>query len=174
MRTDRNRREWSGRTILVGDTHYLANKEKASRLDERSSAVTGRLVDVLNRLPGTAIPAGAGGGTVLPPRGLIHAGDCIDSGDKPHTTMQETEWAAFADGFGLTGKDGKLKLPIYEVHGNHDSPRGDGLAVQEHRRAQPASRPSALQCRRTVSTTGGTGGGCTSSTSASSSARRRA
>ncbi len=45
--------------------------------------------------------------------------------------MQETEWAEFADAYGLTGKDGKLKVPVYEVHGNHDSPRGDGLAVKK-------------------------------------------
>jgi cytolysin (calcineurin-like family phosphatase) len=45
--------------------------------------------------------------------------------------MQATEWAAFADAYGLTGKNGRLKAPVYEVHGNHDSPRGDGLAVKK-------------------------------------------
>jgi cytolysin (calcineurin-like family phosphatase) len=45
--------------------------------------------------------------------------------------MQQTEWDAFTREFGLTGKDGRLKLPVYEVHGNHDSPRGDGLAVKQ-------------------------------------------
>lgn len=117
--------------FLVGDTHFLANQGTLSRLDERSAAITGRLIDTLNRLPGTAIPARAGGGTVRAPRGVIHAGDCIDSGDKADLRMQRTEWAAFADGFGLTGSDGRLKVPVYEVHGNHDSPRGDGLAVKE-------------------------------------------
>ena len=117
--------------FLVGDTHFLANKEDTAKLDERSAAVTGRLVDFLNKLPGTDIPQGAGGGMVLAPRGVIHAGDCIDTGDKSNVKMQETEWAAFADTYGLTGKDGKLKVPTYEVHGNHDSPRGDGLAVKK-------------------------------------------
>src|SRR5437763_1588186 len=114
--------------FLVGDTHFLANKENTAKLDTRSATVTSRLVDVLNKLPGTEIPKTAGGNTVLAPRGVIHAGDCIDTGDKANVKMQETEWAAFEDGFGLTGKDGKLKVPVYEVHGNHDSPRGDGLA----------------------------------------------
>jgi predicted phosphodiesterase len=117
--------------FLVGDTHFLANKEEPAKLDERSASVTGRLVDWLNKLPGTEIPRTAGGGTVLAPRGVIHAGDCIDTGDKADVKMQQTEWAAFADAYGLTGKDGRLKVPVYEVHGNHDSPRGDGLAVQK-------------------------------------------
>jgi len=116
--------------FLVGDTHFLAQKDAPAKLDERSSGVTSRLVDTLNRLPGTPIPAEAGGGAVLQPRGLIHAGDCIDTGDKSDTRMQQTEWAAFIDSFGLNGRDGRLKMPIYEVHGNHDSPRGDGLVVQ--------------------------------------------
>jgi predicted phosphodiesterase len=126
--------------FLVGDTHFLANKEDPARLDERSAAVTARLVDVLNALPGTEIPAFAGGGTVLAPRGVIHAGDCIDTGDKADVAMQRTEWSAFADAFGLTGEDGRLKVPVYEVHGNHDSPRGDGLAV-ERIAARNKSRP---------------------------------
>jgi hypothetical protein len=117
--------------FVVGDTHYFADKASAAKLDPRSAGANGRLIDVLNRLPGSAIPKGSGGGTVLAPEGLLHAGDCIDSGDKPHAKMQETEWAAFADGFGLTGNDGKLKFPTCEVHGNHDSPRGDGLAVKK-------------------------------------------
>jgi predicted phosphodiesterase len=117
--------------FLVGDTHFLADKENPARLDERSAVVTSRLVDQLNKLPGTEIPQAAGGGNVLAPRGVIHAGDCIDTGDKANVKMQETEWAAFADVYGLTGKDGKLKVPVYEVHGNHDSPRGDGLAVKK-------------------------------------------
>ncbi|MFM7149064.1 MAG: metallophosphoesterase [Gemmataceae bacterium] len=117
--------------FLVGDTHFLADKSEVSKLDERSLAVTSRLIETMNRLPGTEIPGNAGGGKVLPPRGVIHAGDCIDTGDKANTKMQATEWAGFTDAFGLTGKDGQLKMPVYEVHGNHDSPRGDGLAVKK-------------------------------------------
>jgi cytolysin (calcineurin-like family phosphatase) len=117
--------------FVVGDTHFLADKEDVAKLDRRSAAVTARLVDLLNTLPGTQIPGTAGGGTVLAPRGVIHAGDCIDTGDKANVKMQETEWAAFADAYGLTGKDGKLKVPTYEVHGNHDSPRGNGPAVKK-------------------------------------------
>ncbi|MFN9720656.1 MAG: metallophosphoesterase, partial [Planctomycetota bacterium] len=117
--------------FLVGDTHFLADESDTTKLDDRSASITGRLVDVLNQLPGTEIPPEAGGGQVLSPRGVIHAGDCIDTGDKSSVKMQATEWSAFAETFGLTGGDGRLKFPVYEVHGNHDSPRGDGLAVQK-------------------------------------------
>lgn len=117
--------------FLVGDTHFFASKDNPGQLDDRSALVTSRLVSVLNKLPGITIPPEAGGGKVLAPRGVIHAGDCIDTGDKANVKMQATEWAAFADSFGLDGKDGKLRYPVYEVHGNHDSPRGDGLAVKK-------------------------------------------
>ena len=126
--------------FLIGDTHFLANKDDTAKLDTRSAAVTARLVDVLNQLPGSEIPQTAGGGKVRIPRGVIHAGDCIDTGDKANVKMQQSEWAAFTDVYGLSGKDGKLKVPVYEVHGNHDSPRGDGLVVKkiaERNKARP-------------------------------------
>lgn len=127
--------------FLVGDTHYLARQP--NQLDPISAGTNSRLVDHLNRLPGTAIPQNAGGGTVLAPRGLIHAGDLIDSGDRSggvFPQLHQTEWTAFTADYGLTGKDGRLKYPVYEVHGNHDSPGGDGLVIKgiiERNRARP-------------------------------------
>src|SRR4051812_16526650 len=91
--------------ILLADTHYLANRDRPRELDPGSRARTSRLVAWLNRLPGSAIPA-AGGGTAAEPRGVIHAGDVIDSGDRtgaPYLEMQRTEWRAFEEDFGLTG-----------------------------------------------------------------------
>jgi cytolysin (calcineurin-like family phosphatase) len=119
--------------FVVGDTHYLAERNKPETLNAVSAATNARLIDTLNRLPGTEIPKEAGGGTVLAPRGVVHAGDLIDSGDRSggvYPKMQRTEWDAYEAGFGLTGGDGKLKYPVYEVHGNHDSPQGDGLVVE--------------------------------------------
>ncbi|MFO0865065.1 MAG: metallophosphoesterase [Gemmataceae bacterium] len=123
--------------FLIGDTHFLANSANPKELDATSRTVTTRLVDQLNRLAGTQIPEAAGGGTVQTPRGLIHAGDMIDTGDKTGAAaraMQETEWRAFETQYGLTGRDGRLRYPIYEVHGNHDAPAGQGLAIDEIRR----------------------------------------
>jgi predicted phosphodiesterase len=118
---------------LIGDTHFLASKEATEKMDAASLTTNQQLIDRLNQLPGTEIPASAGGGIVAKPRGLIHAGDLIDTGDKTGPTqskMQQTEWASFKETYGLTGKDGRLNFPVYEVHGNHDGPQGDGLPVK--------------------------------------------
>ena len=120
--------------FLVGDTHFLADKENPAKLDPRSASNTSKLVATLNQLAGTTIPKEAGGGKVLAPKGLIHAGDLIDTGDKNGPIaekMQVTEWNSFSETFGLTGKEGKLKMPVYEVHGNHDSPNGQGMPVKK-------------------------------------------
>lgn len=126
--------------LMISDTHVLADSADPAKLDKRSVAVTERFVDRLNTLAGTAIPESAGGGTVRALQGVIHGGDCIDTGDKPRVEMQRTEWDGFKDFYGLTGQDGRLTLPLYEVHGNHDSPRGDGHAVQQIR-ARNSHRP---------------------------------
>lgn len=120
--------------FVIGDTHYLADREQPLMLDPRAGDICGRLVDTLNTLPGTAIPELAGGGKVGRPRGVIHAGDVIDTGDKQGgvtAEMQRTEWAAFARDYGLNGQDGRLKIPVYEVWGNHDSPHGKGHALEQ-------------------------------------------
>lgn len=118
--------------FLVGDTHYLADKDAPDQLDERSRRVTTGLIDTLNELPGTSIPETAAGGIVAHPHGVIHAGDLIDSGDKNGKSwerMQATEWDAYTADFGVDGRDGRLKYPVFEVHGNHDGPHGKGLAI---------------------------------------------
>jgi cytolysin (calcineurin-like family phosphatase) len=126
----------AGRTafFVVGDTHFLADIAQPAKLDDRSAQVCSRLIDTLNRLPGTAIPEAAGGGEVGRADGLIHAGDVIDTGDKNGRTqqsMQQTEWSAFVEQYGLTGADGRLAMPVYEVFGNHDAPHGTGLAIDK-------------------------------------------
>lgn len=129
--------------FVVGDTHFFADPAAADRLHERSAAVTGALVDRLNELPGTEIPERAGGGAVRRPFGVLHAGDVIDTGDKQgklQDAMQRTETAAFERTMGLTGDDGGLAYPVYEVHGNHDGPAGKGPAVEriiERNKARP-------------------------------------
>jgi len=119
--------------FLLGDTHYCADEIETSAMKSSSVDVTGRLVDFLNRLPGTKLPAELGGGTLRKPHGVIHAGDLIDNGDKGpgKYPMAETELGAFIADWGLNGGDGKLNWPVREVHGNHDSPRGDGPVIPE-------------------------------------------
>ena len=119
--------------FVVGDTHFFADAAAPDRLHEKSAAVTGALIDCLNKLPGAEIPERAGGGAVSRPFGVIHAGDVIDTGDKQgklQDAMQRTETAAFERTMGLTGEDGGLDYPVYEVHGNHDGPAGKGPAIE--------------------------------------------
>jgi hypothetical protein len=129
--------------FVVGDTHYLADQEHPAMMTENSAGINSRLVDTLNRLPGTMIPTESGGGSVRAPRGVIHVGDLIDTGDKTgatHVRMQETELAAYVADFGLTGRDGRLRYPVYEVHGNHDAPGGEGAvisAIRTRNRTRP-------------------------------------
>lgn len=121
------------RFFAIGDTHYFANEKSTSELMESSVINCHGLIDTLNKLPGTQIPESIGGGSVGPVQGVIHAGDIIDTGDKRGKTqelMQQREWDGFVSDFGLTGSEGRLKFPVYEVHGNHDSPGGDGLAIE--------------------------------------------
>lgn len=120
--------------FVIGDTHYLADKHSPTKLSVESEESTMRFLTALAGLPGSEIAAEAGGGRVAIPRGLIHCGDIIDTGDKnggPHEQMQRTEFAKFVEDYGLTGRDGKLPYPVYELHGNHDGPRGTGHAVEQ-------------------------------------------
>lgn len=118
----------------ISDTHYLAEKEDPAKIDPESAEVNAALIDTLNKLPGSIIPDTLGGGKVLAPKGVIHTGDLIDTGDKTgpiHEAMQKTEWDAYVADYGLTGTEGKLKYPVYEVHGNHDSPPGKGITIDD-------------------------------------------
>lgn len=120
--------------VFLADTHYLADRKDPSKLDPRSLDTNTRLVELLNKLPGMSIPERAGGGTVATPRAVLHGGDLIDSGDRAggdYVKMQQTEWATYAADYGLSGKDGRIKYPVYEIHGNHDSPQGDGLVIKK-------------------------------------------
>jgi len=117
--------------FLVGDTHYCADQEDFTRMDETSAKYNSRLVEWLNKLPGTEFSAEAGGGMVPAPHGVIHAGDLVDNGDKngAKLKMAETEMAAFVEDWGLNGGDARLRWPVREVHGNHDGPRGDTTVI---------------------------------------------
>jgi hypothetical protein len=118
---------------FVTDTHYLADKEKPETMDPRSAGICRRLVDTLNGLQGAAIPKNAGAGNVVEIAGVIHGGDLVDSADKRggvYSRMYATEFASFEADYGLTGSEGILKYPVYEVYGNHDGPQGDTLVVE--------------------------------------------
>ena len=119
--------------FLIGDTHYCADDESMTSMQTTSADYNHRLIDWLNKLPGTEFPAEIGSGAVPTPDGVIHAGDMIDNGDKgpAKIKMMETEWSAFTADWGLNGNDGRLRWCVREVYGNHDAPHGDTLVIDE-------------------------------------------
>lgn len=121
--------------FVAGDTQLLAELGRNPyRLDPVESLDPAtRFVETLNGLPGTMIPVDLGGGAVSHNiRGMMINGDLIDSGDKTgfvYPQMQQVEWNAFQDIFGLDGTDGDVPFPVYEMHGNHDHPDGDNFVI---------------------------------------------
>jgi acetyl esterase/lipase len=122
--------------FVSGDPQYLAEKsDTPQKLDPYSEEANSRFIQIVNRLPGETIPENLGGGMVTKtPRGMIVAGDLIDSLDKrggSYPAMQRFEWARYKSDYGLKGSDGKLPFPVYELHGNHDGPQGDTFVCDE-------------------------------------------
>ncbi len=97
-------------TFFVGsDCHYGR---------ENNAAINRRVIDEMNALPGTPLPASVGGGFVRTPRGVVLNGDLLDEGFNKETAT--ALWAEFCRDYGLTGTDGRLCFPAYEGFGNHD------------------------------------------------------
>ncbi|HVQ28503.1 MAG TPA: metallophosphoesterase [Vicinamibacteria bacterium] len=89
--------------FVASDSHFgAAGMAEANRV----------LVEQMNSLPGTEYPAEIGG-RVETPRGVLFTGDTTDNG-------RLDEFAEFESVYGLTGKDGLLRYPIFESIGNHD------------------------------------------------------
>lgn len=89
--------------LVVSDTHFGFGGIPAAHES---------LIPKLDAIAGRAYPKPLGG-SVAAPRGLLVTGDLTEWG-KPD------EWEPFAATYGLTGKEGKLHLPVFEVVGNHD------------------------------------------------------
>lgn len=121
--------------FVCGDPQYLAEHSATpAKLDPLSEQANSRFIALLNQLPGSALPKAMGGGHVAKDiRGLLVAGDLIDSLDKNgsvYPAMQRFEWKRFVADYGLVGNDGRIKFPVYEIHGNHDGPQGDSFLVE--------------------------------------------
>lgn len=131
--------------VVVSDTHYTAPQDAPDELVTDIVEVNQRLIDDINSLPEQEFPDELGGGRISPPRGVLHLGDMIDTGDKGigelSVRRQHTEWQAYLRDFGLSGAEGRLKHPVYEVHGNHDSVREMNEVMEsliERNRRRPA------------------------------------
>ena len=89
--------------FVASDSHFGARN---------MSEVNRTLVQQMNELPGTEYPPLLGG-KVDVPRVVLFTGDTTDNG-----TLEE--FAEFENVYGLTGKEGLLRYPVFETIGNHD------------------------------------------------------
>ncbi len=80
--------------------------------DKRSNEQNPLQVAAMNKLPGVPYPHGIGGAVSMP-AGVLIAGDLTDNG-------RDGQLKDFVRLYGLTGKDGVLRYPVYETVGNHD------------------------------------------------------
>ena len=75
------------------------------------------VVSDLNSLPGTTYPGGAG--TVETPAFVAVTGDLTQSYDN-FFQPPAVAWQRFVADYSLTGTEGTLNYPVYEIAGNHD------------------------------------------------------
>ncbi|NUP11709.1 MAG: hypothetical protein HOW73_37155 [Polyangiaceae bacterium] len=93
--------------LLISDLHFGAYMN-----GEPLEPVVYRAVDAMNELRGLTYPS-ALGGRVGDIRGVLAAGDLTEDG-------RPWEWNRFVETMGLTGKEGRLRYPMFESLGNHD------------------------------------------------------
>jgi 3',5'-cyclic AMP phosphodiesterase CpdA len=113
--------------LVAADMHVGWGAVEASTADSDHhpapiDVVNRRLIQDMNRMAGRSYPPVLGG-VVARPLGLLIAGDLTEHGS-------ESDWAKFRSYFGLDGRDGPPRLPVFEGIGNHDQAPGDFVAQQ--------------------------------------------
>ncbi len=90
--------------VHLSDLHYGAMTFNRALLQHT--------IDAINAMPGVPYPP-ALGGNVGNISGVLISGDLTNDG-------APSQFPDFAADWGLTGKDGRLKFPLYDCAGNHD------------------------------------------------------
>lgn len=103
--------------LVVADTHIgfgaPENPGRDPLIEPMGIELTNlAMIDSMNTIAGTDYPAPIGG-QVQTPRALLVAGDLTEVGGKE-------QWRLWTRIFGLTGKEGAPKFPVFEGAGNHD------------------------------------------------------
>lgn len=120
---DPPRRERSGTLdvtfVVASDTHvgYLYPDERGLIPDDPVAEPRGLETDVLSmirRVNALEGQRGPFGGQLARPRGLVVTGDLTEWGRKQ-------EWQHWVALFGLHGTEGALRVPVFEMVGNHDT-----------------------------------------------------
>lgn len=104
--------------LVTSDAHYDAFENQDRNLRVRET------LRYMNAVTNLSWPESLGGGAIQKPWGVAMLGDCIDDGDRLFQGRRQTpqQWAYFVADFGLDGRDGLLKFPVFETWGNHDGP----------------------------------------------------
>ncbi len=106
--------------LSISDTHYREPDHKFGSHNHMTRAS----VEEMNSVTNLVWPEKLGAGQVEKPRGAVVLGDCNDDGDRKQgdRIITAEQNGFFLADFGLDGKDGLLKYPVFEGWGNHDGP----------------------------------------------------
>ncbi|MEO8481978.1 MAG: metallophosphoesterase [Acidobacteriota bacterium] len=137
--------------IFTSDAHYgLKRAHFRGLTDVPADVVNQALVDAINRVPASVLPADGGLGAGYVVGGitfLAHGGDIANREERLDTgTIQPAavSWAAFVRDYdhGLTLLDASgARTPLYAVPGNHDASNALGF----HHPMEPATDATAMQ-----------------------------
>ena len=106
--------------LSTSDSHYREPDHKLGH----HNALNHASIEEMNHIATLAWPDKLGCGAIAKPRGVVVLGDIIDDGDRANGTrkISAEQYQFFRADFGLDGRDGLLKFPVFEGWGNHDGP----------------------------------------------------
>ena len=119
--------------LVFSDTHFgyggserdlLGRRRDPVANPEGTELVNARAIESMNTIAGKPWPAVLGG-SIGAPLGLLISGDLTEDGEA-------WQWHGFTRYYGLDGKDGRIRYPVFEGHGNHDK-QGDWYVLNRIR-----------------------------------------